>query len=153
MSTNNSEEKVNVCLSDTSDPYEVIRHIFRNKTMYENVINSIALARNAKLRGGSYCLYFKNPFNNTSITISGERILFIYTKCCVNWCNDIEKVAGLILLNSEFFRSVLLSYTEALQARSQSKEYCKTFNIPRCLFPNVKSTNMNGKTILRLMDC
>jgi hypothetical protein len=144
-------------LSETCDPCEVIRHIFCNKTLYENVINSIQLSRNAKALGGIYCLFFRNPCDCSSVTLRGERILYIYEHSCnVVWCNNTERVAGLTILNSEFFGEVLLSYTEALQAKNEVKEYCKSFKIPRCLFPNISEQNrvitISGDNIIKIMN-
>jgi|688.fasta_scaffold308250_2 hypothetical protein len=138
-----------------SEPCEVIQQIFYNKTLYENVINSIQLSRNARSLGGMYCLYFCNPCDNSSITLRGERILYIYDNPCnVVWCNNTERVAGLTILNSEFFAEVLLSYTEALRAKNEVREYCKSFKIPRCLFPNISQNRItiSGDNIIKLMN-
>ena len=144
------------CLSNTSNPCQVIQHIFCNKNLYGNVVNSIKQSRAAREKGGVYCLYFCNPCNGTTITMRGERILYIFEHPCkVCFCSDVEKVAGLTIINSEFFADVLLSFDKALQARSEVKLYCKTFKIPQCLFPNIAEKDrcftMTGKQLIDLM--
>ena len=145
------------CLSDTFNPCAIILHIFCNKTFYDSVINSIQLSRNAKENGGIYCLYFQTPCDGSSITLRGERILYIYENPCkVIWCSNTERIAGLTILNSNFFGDVLLSYTQALQAKNEVKEYCKSFTIPRCLFPNISEQDrvitISGDKIISLMN-
>ena len=144
------------CLSNTSDPCEVIKHIFCNKNMYGKVVASLRNSRNARELGGMYCLYFCNPCDNSSITIKGNRILDIYENPCkICWCSNTEKVAGLTILNFEFFADVLLSFNDALQAKSDVKLFCKTFKIPRCLFPNISAKDscftITGKNIIKIM--
>jgi len=145
------------CLSTTSDPYSVIFHIFCNKNLYGNIVKSIGKARAAREIGGLYCLYFCNPSDGSSITLKGERILEIFCNTYqVCWCNQVERCAGLAIINSEFFADVLLSFNQALQTRSESRLYCKTFKIPGCLFPNVPAKDrcltMTGHQLIELMN-
>lgn len=144
------------CLSTVSDPCDVIKHIFCNKSLYGTVIASIANSRSAREKGGTYCLFFKNPCDKSTTILKGQRILEIYEDFCkVCWCSSAEMCAGLAIANSEFFADVLLSYDQALQARNDSKKYCKSFKIPTCLFPNVlpedRCVTISGETIIYLM--
>ena len=144
------------CLSTTSDPCQVIQHVFCNKNLYGNVVNSLAQSRAAREKGGVYCLYFCNPCDNSSVTLKGSRILNIYEHTCrVCFCSNTEKVAGLTIVNSEFFADVLSSFNEALRARSEVKLYCKTFKIPCCLFPNIAAKDrcytMTGEQLIEMM--
>ena len=143
------------CLSTTSDPCEVIQHVFCNKNLYVNVVKSIGKSRAARNKGGMYCLYFYSPSNGSNITIRGERILEIFENPCkICWCSSIERCAGLAIINSVFFANVLLSFNEALKAKSESKLYCKSFKIPHCLFPNVATKDLcitlNGTQIIEM---
>lgn len=142
-------------LSTTSDPCEVIQHIFCNKNLYGNVVKSIGNSRAAREKGGLYCLYFCNPNNGSNITLSGERILEIFEHPCkICWCSEIEQCAGLAIINSVFFANVLLSFHEALRAKNESKLYCKSFKIPRCLFPNIEAKDqcitLNSTQIIKM---
>jgi hypothetical protein len=144
------------CLSTTSDPCEVIQHIFCNKNLYGNVVKSIGRSRVARQTGGIYCLYFCNPCDGSDITLRGERILHIFENPCrICWCSPTEKCAGLSIINASFFADVLSSANEALQARSESKLYCKCFKIPHCLFPNVaekdRCITLTGQQIIKIM--
>lgn len=143
------------CLSDTSNPYLVIQHVFCNNTLYNNVVKSIQKSRNAREILGTYCFYFCNPCDNSSITLSGERILDIYENFCqIRWRCQTERVAGLTIRNANFFAEILASLNVALQAKSDSKLYCKTFEIPRSLFPNVSCKDsritLTGDEIIKL---
>lgn len=141
------------CLSDTSNPYSVIQHVFCNKNLYSSVITSIQKSRDAREILGTYCLYFCNPCNSSSITLKGDRILDIYENPCkICWRCSTERVAGLTIQNADFFADVLSSLNFALMAKSESKLYCKTFNIPRCLFPNISncSITLTGEEIIKL---
>lgn len=143
------------CLSTTSDPCEVIQHIFCNKNLYGNVVKSIGKSRAAREKGGLYCLYFCNPADGSNITLRGERILQIFEHPCkICWCSPVEQCAGLAIMNTTFLANVLLSFDEALKAKSESKLYCKSFKIPGCLFPNVaakdRCVTLNGKQIIKM---
>ena len=145
-----------LCLSTTSDPCEVIQHVFCNKNLYGNVVKSIGKSRTAREKGGLYCLYFCNPADGSNITIHGKRILQIFEQPCrICWCSPVEQCAGLAIMNAEFFADVLLSFDEALKAKSESKLYCKSFKIPKCLFPNVAEKDLcvtlNGIQIIKMM--
>jgi hypothetical protein len=145
------------CLSETSDPLEVIQHVFCNKSLYGSVMQCIKLARNSREIGGVYCFNFRNPCNKSLITLSGRRILNIHEKeCQISWCNNTEMIAGLTILYIDFFGQVLSSYKEALQAKNEVKEYCKSFTIPLCLFPNIPVSNKNitlsGHKIIEIMN-
>jgi hypothetical protein len=145
------------CLSETSDPLEVIQHVFCNKSLYGSVMKSIKLARNARAIGGIYCFNFRNPCDKSSITLSGQRILNIHEKeCKITWCNHTEQTIGLTILNIDFFGQVLSSYKEALQAKNDVKEYCKSFTIPVCLFPNISANNrhitLSGRKIIEITN-
>jgi hypothetical protein len=143
------------CLSTASNPCDVIFHILCNKNLYGNVVRSIQKSRNAREIGGLYCLFFQCPCNKKSVTLRGERILEIYERSCnICWCNDTERIAGLTILNADFFADVLGAFTKANTAKNEVKEFCKNFNIPGCLFPNVpvneRSFTISGKKIIEL---
>jgi hypothetical protein len=143
------------CLSTASNPCDVIFHIFCNKSLYGNVITSIQKSRNAREIGGLYCLFFQCPCDKKSVTINGKRILEIYEKSCnICWCNDTERIAGLTIIYSDFFADVLASFVKANNAKNETKEFCKNFNIPEFLFPNVppneRSFTISGKKIIEL---
>ena len=94
--------------------------------------------------------------NKAKITLRGDRILQIYENPgCICWCSETEKCAGLAISNSNFFADVLLSYYKALNARNERKSYCKCFEIPKCVFPNVskQKITLTGEKILSLNLC
>ena len=150
-----SIEQTYSCLSSLSNPCDIIYHVFCNQHVYGDVVKSIAKARAAREIGGVYCLYFKNPVDGSTIILKGHRVLEIYENPCkICWCSPTEKCAGLSIIHSDFFATVLLSYHEALQARSESRKYCKSFRIPKDLFPNVSTNNcvtLKGEEIIYLM--
>ena len=144
------------CLSELSDPCKIINHIFCNADIYWKAAKSIKNARNAKNNHKLYCFTFVSPVNNAKITLKGERILeIIDNKCCIHWCSETEKCAGLTILNSTFLTDVLLSYYKAVHARNERKLFCKCFEIPKCLFPNVSKTKitLTGEQIISLHEC
>lgn len=144
------------CLSETSNPCEVIQHIFCNKGLYTNIIRSVKNSRHARENCGKYYLSFRSPVNGESFTLNSDRILEIFDKSgCVYWCNPVERCAGLAIVYSGFFAKVLLSYDQALKAKSECKVFCKSFKIPKCLFPNVPNDELcitlKGEQIIEMM--
>ena len=143
------------CLSTASTPCDVIFHIFCNQNLYGDVITSIHKSRKAREIGGIYCLFFQCPCDKKSITLKGSRILDIYEKSCnICWCNDTERIAGLTIIHADFFGDVLASFNKAKNAKNNMQEFCKNFNIPEILFPNIppkeRSFTISGKKIIEL---
>jgi hypothetical protein len=143
------------CLSTASSPCDVIFHILCHQNLYGNVVKSIQKSRDAREIGGLYCLYFQCPCNQKMVSLKGYRILEIYERSCnIFWGNDTERIAGLTILNAEFFADVLGAFTKANTSKNEVKDFCKNFNIPSCLFPNVPVNDRNftisGKKIIEL---
>lgn len=143
-------------LSLSSNPCDIISEIFCNKNLYGNVIKSIQKARNAREDLRLYVFYFTNPATGQRIAIKGNRVIQIFENPCgICFCNNVEKAAGLAIINANFFAEVLTSIDKALDKKSEVKLYCKTVYIPKILFPNVpdnrRKITLNGKTILKIL--
>ena len=146
----------NVCLLKTDDPCKVICHVYKYAVNYQAILNGVVYARKA-INGGNnqYCATFINPCTGNRTTLTGKRLLEIanHNKKVV-YKNSEEFLIGLIVRNHNFFRSIWVSYSQALDARGHLRLYCKQFTIPKSLFPNVKKCTilLKGDKIIRLKE-
>jgi hypothetical protein len=143
-------------VSDANTPCGVIYHVYVNKSIYGEMIRSVNRARNYHSEGKYYCITFTNPLTRTSIVLSGERILQIVDHPnSITWCSDEERIAGLVLINRNFFTCLLGAFYKAETARNQIKLYCKSVSVPLTLFPflSIEDSNFTakGKDILAIM--
>lgn len=145
-----------VCLLKTDSACKVLQNVFRYAENYQKLLNGVDFARKARSNGNNFtCATFIHPCTKKRTTLSGKRILEIVNNpSCVHYCSCNEKVAGLVLLNSNFFRTVWGSYFQALNAKNASTSYCKRFVIPKSLFPNVKKCTilLTGKQIISIRE-
>lgn len=145
------------CLSETNDPCEVIKHVHKYRNLYSKLIKSPHLSRDAFCNHKNYSLFFTNPVSKSTIILNEKRILqIIKNPNCLMWCSDEEKCVGFALLNSSFFRRVLLSFDEALKFKNERKRFCMTFKIPTELFPNIaeedRCPTLFGEKLIQIMQ-
>jgi hypothetical protein len=143
-------------VSNASTPCEVIYDVFRNKTQYGTMFQALQRAQDYHAQGKFYCVAFTNPLNGSITYLKGERIIEIcnYPNRVV-WCNAAEQVAGTVLLNANFFGTVIWSYTKALKHHQNLTSFCQTIKVPLSLYPqlpaNQQSFTIRGDQIVALM--
>lgn len=142
-------------ISSAQTPCEIIYHVFLYKNLYGQTVNALRKSREALSQGKLYCLSFYNPLSRVVTPLTGTRIVDICDRpSSIVWCNDEERIAGLVILYSPFFRSILGAFDKALQHRSQLTLYCKAITVPPHLFPSYTGPStfvIRGKEIIALM--
>lgn len=143
------------CLSTTTNPVLVIKHIFKYSKLYRTTISSVKFSRTARDKCNKFSFCFTVPCDGTKILMEEKRILQIVDKPqTVIWKNNTEKTAGYTILYSKFFSKVLNSFNEALHAKNNNKKYYLCTTLPLCLFPNIPtdqlSIRLTGKQIIDL---
>lgn len=143
-------------VSSAQTPCEVIYHVFLYKSLYGQMVRAINRARNYVAEGKLFCISFRNPLSGVVTQLTGRRIINIYDDYPnITWCTDEERIAGLVIVNASFFAGVLKSFYQAQTHRNNLALYCKSFVVPRALFPAIPPEyyqfTTRGNQIIALM--
>ena len=144
-------------VSGATNMDQVIYYIYRNANTYSRIINSINKAQDARAKATAFCFVFIHPSTGVQTYIPGDRVLDIFytpyaiTPNCVG-----ESTFREIIVNRNFFISVLRGYYDSLNARDKQTLYCKNLTVPPTLFPSVTSAYstcvVTGSQLISLYD-
>jgi hypothetical protein len=142
-------------ISNATTPCGIIYHVYLYKNLYGKTVNAYRRAKQNHALGNLFCLSFRNPLTGVVTLLGGKRIIDIVENYPNNmWCSAEERIAGLVILYSSFFRSILAGFNRATKHHNNLTLYCLNVTVPSNLFPNYSGNStftVRGKELMAIM--